>query len=517
MLSQNEYFGQYGKIIKLVVNYSVMYNSSTSHGPTVSCYVTYLRNEDASACINAVNGAWLGGKLLRASFGTTKYCTFFLKGIACTNPDCLYLHKLGSEQDSFTKETMAAGKNLFSDCVHPKISYNDKGVNIFPPPSLAQAFSSHATIAYEQAAQVIPPKYGDVIGSTRLWKNFTIVTSTTPLSKKVYTAFIPTDSGISISSDQKQRLNGHFSLENGLDKGALSMSSDSVGTLNRQLLKKSLFKQQYQDDGDSDDTYGKVNDDDDNNSSNNNNGSGSLKFLDGSLSSQSLDSSSIDGNRLKMSGTKERGEPGISDLISFETLIGSEHSKSDCISRNVDDNIEFCNGFLSLNYDCASLFNVLQKQNEINEELPCSSDFYQKMFSPKSFPQIYPHTSPSSQQKQQTIMDRRPSQPSMSLTSFSSLVPSSSSSLRQNTSNKFRNDNNIFGQNLLFASTAFSSGTSNYNGTLGESSHFSSTNYDKIQEQSTQQQKDPNDIASQLLFGCDFGVSSLCERIFGNK
>lgn len=126
-LSRHEYFGQYGEIFKLVVNLNAIYNANSSHGPSVSCYVTYRRNDDATACITAVNGAWLGGKLLRASNGTTKYCTYFLRGLTCSNAECLYLHELGHDKDSFTKESMAADKNLFSESVHPKISFTERG------------------------------------------------------------------------------------------------------------------------------------------------------------------------------------------------------------------------------------------------------------------------------------------------------------------------------------------------------------------------------------------------------
>jgi hypothetical protein len=41
---------------------------------------------------------------VRASFGTTKYCNSFLRGLPCNNGDCLYLHELGDERDRFTKE-----------------------------------------------------------------------------------------------------------------------------------------------------------------------------------------------------------------------------------------------------------------------------------------------------------------------------------------------------------------------------------------------------------------------------
>lgn len=44
--------------------------------------------------------------LLQASLGTTKYCSYFLKSMQCPKPDCMYLHELGDEAASFTKEEM---------------------------------------------------------------------------------------------------------------------------------------------------------------------------------------------------------------------------------------------------------------------------------------------------------------------------------------------------------------------------------------------------------------------------
>ncbi|PWA28498.1 hypothetical protein CCH79_00016316, partial [Gambusia affinis] len=49
--------------------------------------------------------------LFRASLGTTKYCSYFLKSMQCPKPDCMYLHELGDEAASFTKEEMQAGKH----------------------------------------------------------------------------------------------------------------------------------------------------------------------------------------------------------------------------------------------------------------------------------------------------------------------------------------------------------------------------------------------------------------------
>ncbi|KAG3088878.1 hypothetical protein PI124_g5058 [Phytophthora idaei] len=104
ILRSNECFGQYGKIVKAVVNKSHL-NADRANA-TASAYITFANKDDALCCIVAIDGYYLDGSLLRASFGTTKYCNFFLRNMQCNNPDCLYLHELGDEDDSFTKEEM---------------------------------------------------------------------------------------------------------------------------------------------------------------------------------------------------------------------------------------------------------------------------------------------------------------------------------------------------------------------------------------------------------------------------
>ena len=56
------------------------------------------------ASIQSLEGYWIENHLLRASFGTTKYCNNFIRGMPCNNPDCVYLHELGEDEDRFTKE-----------------------------------------------------------------------------------------------------------------------------------------------------------------------------------------------------------------------------------------------------------------------------------------------------------------------------------------------------------------------------------------------------------------------------
>ena len=36
---------------------------------------------------------------MKVSFGTTKYCTYFLNDKICTNNDCLYLHESAPPED----------------------------------------------------------------------------------------------------------------------------------------------------------------------------------------------------------------------------------------------------------------------------------------------------------------------------------------------------------------------------------------------------------------------------------
>ena len=99
LLRKPEYFGQYGKIGKVVIHR----NPSAAH-TTVSTYVTFVYKEDAKASIQSLDAFHLDGHPLRASFGTTKYCNNFIRGVSCNNPDCVYLHDLGDDDDRFTKE-----------------------------------------------------------------------------------------------------------------------------------------------------------------------------------------------------------------------------------------------------------------------------------------------------------------------------------------------------------------------------------------------------------------------------
>ena len=120
ILSSWQFFGQYVHITKIVVNKSG-YSQSFKNDTTYSAYVTYSSQEEAAIALLAIDNCVVDGHVIRGSFGTTKYCTFFLKGIECANKECLYLHQFGDEEDTVLKEEISgANKQLF--CKNQKIA-----------------------------------------------------------------------------------------------------------------------------------------------------------------------------------------------------------------------------------------------------------------------------------------------------------------------------------------------------------------------------------------------------------
>lgn len=57
-----------------------------------SAYITFFTPKDVENCIKEWNESLVGGKVIKLQYGTTKYCTFYMKGEVCPNSECLYLH-----------------------------------------------------------------------------------------------------------------------------------------------------------------------------------------------------------------------------------------------------------------------------------------------------------------------------------------------------------------------------------------------------------------------------------------
>ena len=103
ILVSKEYFGQYGHILKIVL---VSKEDKIQKRKTNSAYLTFENEEQAAYCILAVDSIKINDYLVRAFFGTTKYCTHFLNNFKCFNENkCMFLHHLAESSDIINENT----------------------------------------------------------------------------------------------------------------------------------------------------------------------------------------------------------------------------------------------------------------------------------------------------------------------------------------------------------------------------------------------------------------------------
>jgi hypothetical protein len=97
ILKSPEYFGQYGTIVKTIISSKMNPDTKTKK---YSAYITYSNEREAALAILCVDSLMIQGKIIRAFFGTTKYCKYFLENNRCPNLEkCLFLHKLVDDKD----------------------------------------------------------------------------------------------------------------------------------------------------------------------------------------------------------------------------------------------------------------------------------------------------------------------------------------------------------------------------------------------------------------------------------
>ena len=96
-LKSKEYFGQYGKIVNIVLSQKT---NPENNKKIYSVYITYENKIEAACAILCVDSLLIKGKIIRAFFGTTKYCNHFLNNRICPNlQNCTFLHQLVSNED----------------------------------------------------------------------------------------------------------------------------------------------------------------------------------------------------------------------------------------------------------------------------------------------------------------------------------------------------------------------------------------------------------------------------------
>ncbi|KAI3928996.1 hypothetical protein MKX01_029525 [Papaver californicum] len=137
LLQHKEYFGQYGKVMKISMSRNAGGSIQYSATNTCSVYITYSKEEDAVRCIQSVHGYVLEDKPLKACFGTTKYCHAWLRNTPCNNPDCLYLHEVGTQEDSFTKDEIISAytRSRVQQITGATNNSLRRSGNVLPPPA----------------------------------------------------------------------------------------------------------------------------------------------------------------------------------------------------------------------------------------------------------------------------------------------------------------------------------------------------------------------------------------------
>lgn len=108
-LSSLDYFGKYGKVIKITINekpYQIKNNTEI-----YSIHINYLNEKDCSIALLSLSDKIVKGNKLKASYGTTKYCKNFLEDKICFNKECLYYHKFDVSNE-MSKEDIINNKEI---------------------------------------------------------------------------------------------------------------------------------------------------------------------------------------------------------------------------------------------------------------------------------------------------------------------------------------------------------------------------------------------------------------------
>lgn len=173
-LRGDQYFGQYGKIVKIVVSKA---KEGSGGAQSIGVYVTFARKEDAASCIAAVDGSQNGDRILRyvlgsfyshicvltffrAQYGTTKYCSAYLRHEVCNNKGCMFLHETGEDNDSFSRQDLSSMNAVSTQRPAPssvasssKTKPSQSTPAAHPPPSSQLALSNVSAASHSMARQ----------------------------------------------------------------------------------------------------------------------------------------------------------------------------------------------------------------------------------------------------------------------------------------------------------------------------------------------------------------------------
>ena len=122
-LKSKEYFGLYGNIIKIIMTYKI---NPSINIKEYSVYITYSNEKEAAYAILCVDSLLIQGKIIRAFFGTTKYCNYFINNKVCPILDkCKFLHQLVNDKDIILDDNMIFTYNDHINIAKKIINYSD--------------------------------------------------------------------------------------------------------------------------------------------------------------------------------------------------------------------------------------------------------------------------------------------------------------------------------------------------------------------------------------------------------
>ena len=103
ILTSEEYFGQYGLVSKIILTNKIERKTNKRSN---SAYITFYSCEQAAYAILSVDSIKIDDMLVRAFFGTTKYCNHFLNNFRCFNSEkCMFLHEIADPSDIITEDS----------------------------------------------------------------------------------------------------------------------------------------------------------------------------------------------------------------------------------------------------------------------------------------------------------------------------------------------------------------------------------------------------------------------------
>ncbi|OJJ30331.1 hypothetical protein ASPWEDRAFT_142654 [Aspergillus wentii DTO 134E9] len=175
-LRGREYFGQYGEIEKIVVS-KAKPGGNPNQG--IGVYVTYATKNDAATCIAAVDGSGNGDRVLRAQYGTTKYCSSFLRNEQCNNRNCTFLHETGEDSESYSRQDLSSMNTISTQrSGHPNGTSSGPGHTVVHPSYITHSRSSAQPISQPMRRQPSKddasggrPPDGSALPSSASWAN----------------------------------------------------------------------------------------------------------------------------------------------------------------------------------------------------------------------------------------------------------------------------------------------------------------------------------------------------------